>query len=356
MKKNKLLTLSGSICLVLILVVLASTSACAPPAPVKAIELSHFYIGPPTSVAAKNGLIPWERRVEEAAKGEVKITFYPVGTLSKVGEVYDDTIGGIVDIGWDLPMYYPGRFPLTDVMTLPYSGVPNAWVQGAIMWELYEKFPEIQAEYGDVKPLFFQGFNPHFIATSKVPVRKLEDLKGLKIGALGVAQVATLEALGAVPMFVPTPAAYEPLEKGVIDGVVVTWDTLDIFRLHEVVKYVTLPAPFHLTPAFQAMNLDVWNSLSPDIQEAIMSESGLDGSYEVSTVNKGMKEILLAIMEEKGYEFEEIIELSPREAARWEEIGGKPVWDKWVADMEAKGLPGRAVLDELFRVLKKYSK
>lgn len=157
-------------------------------------------------------------------------------------------------------------------------------------------------------------------------------------------------------MFVPTPTAYEPLQKGVIDGAVLTWDTMDIFGLSELIKYVTLPAQFFLTPAFQAMNLNVWNSLPADIQKAIMSQSGLEGSYNVSMCNKGSQELLLGIMKEKGYKFEEMITLSPQEVARWEEIGGKPIRDKWVADIEAKGLPGRAVLDELFSLVKKYSK
>ena len=46
--------------------------------------------------------------------------------------------------------------------------------------------------------------------------------------------------------------------------------------------------------------------------------------------------------------------LDPGELEKWIDVAGKPVWDKWAADMEAKGLPGRKILDEALRLLKKY--
>jgi len=50
-----------------------------------------------------------------------------------------------------------------------------------------------------------------------------------------------------------------------------------------------------------------------------------------------------------GHKIEEYT-LPKEELDRWIEVAGKPVWDKWVADMEAKGLPGKAVLEEALRL------
>ena len=60
-----------------------------------------------------------------------------------------------------------------------------------------------------------------------------------------------------------------------------------------------------------------------------------------------------AMAKEMGQKLEKV-SLDPGELERWKGIGGKPVWDKWVADMEAKGLPGQKVLDEAFRLIEKY--
>ena len=42
------------------------------------------------------------------------------------------------------------------------------------------------------------------------------------------------------------------------------------------------------------------------------------------------------------------------EIERWAEVAGKPIWDKWVQDMEAKGLPGQKVFDETLRLMQEY--
>src|SRR3546814_8617492 len=50
----------------------------------------------------------------------------------------------------------------------------------------------------------------------------------------------------------------------------------------------------------------------------------------------------LPIFKEKG--LEEIL-ITPAMLAEIKEIAAKPVWETWVADTEAKGLPGREMLD-----------
>jgi len=50
----------------------------------------------------------------------------------------------------------------------------------------------------------------------------------------------------------------------------------------------------------------------------------------------------------------EVFDLGAEEIAQWKEIGGKPIWDQWIADMEAKGLPGQKAFDETLRLIEKY--
>ena len=48
------------------------------------------------------------------------------------------------------------------------------------------------------------------------------------------------------------------------------------------------------------------------------------------------------------------LRVDPGEVEEWMEIGAKPVWEDWVAEMQAKGLPGQKVLDEALRLMEKY--
>ena len=59
-------------------------------------------------------------------------------------------------------------------------------------------------------------------------------------------------------------------------------------------------------------------------------------------------------MEKAGKIMEEV-NLDPGEFEKWKALAGKPLQEKWVADMEAKGLPGQKILDEAFRLTEKYS-
>jgi len=47
--------------------------------------------------------------------------------------------------------------------------------------------------------------------------------------------------------------------------------------------------------------------------------------------------------------------LPPDEAARWEEIGGSPLWENWVKKMEAEGHPeAREILNTTLELIKTY--
>ena len=48
----------------------------------------------------------------------------------------------------------------------------------------------------------------------------------------------------------------------------------------------------------------------------------------------------------KLVEFEDLAKLKAQ--------GSKPVWDTWIADMKAKGIDGRALLDQFLGLVKKY--
>jgi hypothetical protein len=44
-------------------------------------------------------------------------------------------------------------------------------------------------------------------------------------------------------------------------------------------------------------------------------------------------------------------ELTPQEIKVWYDLVKKPIHDRWIAEAEAKGLPGRAVYNETLRLI-----
>ena len=89
------------------------------PAPVKIIKLKMATHSAPGQYTNASVFPQWIDKVKEVSGGQVEITLYPAGTLGKIPDEWDMLKTGISDIGWILPMYYPGVFPRVDVSDLP---------------------------------------------------------------------------------------------------------------------------------------------------------------------------------------------------------------------------------------------
>lgn len=346
----------------------APTTAPAAPttAPAKPIELTFAHFNPPTAWAQVAWSNPWCEKVEKVTNGRVKVTIYPAGSLLTEREIYDGIVKGIADMGWSPLPFVKGRFPLSEVISLPFLALPKGKVNGEtyssgkvnalIIWTLYEKFPEMQAEWNGVKLLYVWGDSTSFPSTVKnKPVRNQENLKGLKLRALAGSEADVLKALGASPITMPIADVYESAGKGIVDGMATKWAQLASQKFWEVFRYCTPSASLVCSGNSVPMNLNKWNSLPADIQKAIWSISGLDGALFAGDTAWGFgeKDAVLDGMKKAGQEME-IVNLDPGEYEKWKAIAGKPLLDKWVADMAAKGLPGQKVFDEAVRLVEKY--
>jgi TRAP-type C4-dicarboxylate transport system substrate-binding protein len=293
----------------------------------------------------------WLKFAEELKKqsgGRLTLKIYHSGSLAKPRQALNAVKKGVADIAESIHAMNPGVFPLTSFISVPFL-VDSSEMATYVLQGVYDKFPEIRAEHKDMHVLWLWGMLPMEIHTSKKPVRKLEDLKGLKLAGTA-APVRTLKALGAVPVVMPPPAIYQSLEKGVVDGVAVPWGWLGGWSLYEVTKYHTR-APLGVASIWHAMNKRTWEKLGPDLQKVltdVISRGGAKWNTNSAnfTSNRTRKKVL-----KLGHE---IIELSPAEKKRWKETV-RPLWNGWIKKMEAKGLPGRAVLDEAVRLAKEYA-
>jgi len=351
--RSKVLLISVAVMLVIGLVI----GGCAKPAPTPApapaapIELTLNESYPATHPMTTDAYEVWAKMVEEATDGRVKVSVFPGDTLTSVMEAFDATIAGVCDISMVVQSFEPERFPLSMIMNQPLH-LPNALVSGKVGWDLYQKFPEIQAEYADVKVLFFYSTSAYQLHTVKKPIYTKEDVEGLLIRSGGPVHTAIIKALGGSPQFIPMPDTYLALEKGVLDGHMSPFGPMRGFKVDEVLFYHLQNANFHTNIFGVVMNLDKWNSLPSDIQEAIDKLSGTAAAEMFGEVFDGTDtDTIQHIKDVGGHTF---TTLSPEEKARWDGIL-KDILDDWLKEQEAKGLPGQEILDEALRLGEKYS-
>jgi len=301
------------------------------------------------SLKAQNIWIPWFKSIEEATGGKVKIQPYYAASLCTYTEQYNAVVSDLVDITHFAPCESPGVFPISDIGLLS-SWDKFSWRYSHAVWELYNTFPEIQAEYTNVKVLAINSAAPTVISATKDPIRTLADCNGKKWNVGGNIFELRAKALGAVPVAIPPPMIYSSMEKGVIDGGIIVPEWLTSFSMSEQVKAVTT-VPFNTTPLVFAINWDKWNSLSPDIQKAIESVSGDALVDRCDTAEMTAYVDGLAGAKEKGIE---VIDLSAEELAKWVAVD-KPVVTKVISDLAAKGVQAQTIYDKWLELEAKYT-
>ncbi len=333
---------------VLFLIVLLATGKLSYSQSSKPIELKLSHFMSPMHNLHVDVFAPFAKELEERTKGRVKITIYPGEALGKAKDHYDMVVHGITDIAIFIHGYTAGRFPLTSVIELPI-GVPSAKVGSRVMWELYDKY--LKSEHPGIKLLTLWTHGPGQIHMTKKPVKTLEDIKGLRIRSPGPQQTALLRELGISPLTIPIPELYDSLRRGMADGAVVPFSVVVDFKLFELIKYHTVVNLYVMSMGL-AMNPKTWESLPPDVQKIVEDLSGPRMS-EIAGASYD-KYDQLGIEAAKKVK-SEIYTIPPEENRRWlDKI--KPLNDKWVVDMEAKGLPGRKIFEEARQLVEKYSK
>jgi TRAP-type C4-dicarboxylate transport system substrate-binding protein len=288
---------------------------------------------------------PWAEKINKLTNGKVKVTFFPGGALGKAPDSYDLAKNGVADITYVLQDYNPGRFPMTSVIQLPFM-ITSAEQGSRAMWKLYEKFPEFQNEYKDVKLLWLFCHGPADIFTTKKPVKALADLEGLKIRS-GVAVInKALQKMGATPVTIPIPEVYSAMERGVVDGTVLPWDGVTVFKLEDLLKYAT-PVNLYTMAMGIVMNKKKFDSLPDDVKKVIEENSGESMS---AASGKAYDEIYLPAKKQCQDKGMQVVELSAADKKKLEELA-VPVREEWVSEMAARGLPGKALMDGATQLL-----
>ena len=226
----------------------------------------------------------WADDVKEATNGRVEITVFAGGTLAASTDALDAVKQRTADMAVCFTSFFPGQFPLTEVVSLPMTGISDAVQATNVLWDLWEYSPELQEELSDYKVLMLYT-NPNNIIGTTTPVYTADDMKGLKLRVSSGTPADMSIAWGATPMTISSSEIYQSLEKDVIQGYLIDYTGVNAWGLYEVTDYY-LEMPFYVAPWALLMNMDSWNELPEDLQEIIESVSDRDRSLAFAEVNE----------------------------------------------------------------------
>jgi TRAP-type C4-dicarboxylate transport system substrate-binding protein len=310
--------------------VLALSSVMAAPA-VKAqqkIELKlAYFVG--DQHAMSQWLIRWSDNLEKQSGGRISVKRFPGSQMGPVQQHYDFVRTGQADVAWFLHGSTPGRFPLTEIVQLPYL-VGSAEIGTKVLNDAELRAKYLDAEHKGIKVLLLLTHQPGNIHTTKVPIRTVEDMKGLRIRFASPTIRDFVAALGGTPVGVQPTEQVEQLQKGTIDGVFIDYGGAGIaFKMGGILKYST--EMYSYVSSFGiGMNENFWSKLPPDLQEMVTkSVTGVE--KEVGEAWDGLDVPgKKALMDGGG----EAIKLSAPEDAKFRKIGAV-VDEAKVKDLEA---------------------
>lgn len=281
MRKNKIITILFSACLILVFTTATFLTACAKPEPTPAptptpapapapapkpepIVLKAVTFQIPTSTT-HHMFIEWVNKVNEAANGKI---------------VIDVTGGPEVISSPDQPEALKSNvIQLNDNAATRYKSIiPEAAVCGLggpafdiVKWR-ESGFDDAMRELFKAQGFYYFGSVRHgdgFFFWVKEPIKKPQELKGLRFRS-GVLYDNPMKALGISPVFMEQSEVYTALERGVIDGFGDAATSVIIYKYHEINKY-RIAHNFLYPTLVTLTNLETWNKIPKDMQDLMQN-------------------------------------------------------------------------------------
>lgn len=240
----------------------------------------------------------WQQLVEEKGDGSLKLELFPDSQLGSKNELIDGMTFGENYITLADGAFY-ADYGVKDFGIVFGPFLFDNWDQ---CWTLTESdWYADQCAQLEEKGLKLVASNwkygeRHTLTTK--PVEKVEDLAGMKIRVPGnQIQSIGFDVLGATSTGMALDEVYQALQTGTIDGAENPLATLYGRKLQEVAKYLILDGHVKNFTTW-VMSADVFNSLTPEQQELLVSTGEEAGLYNNELVDASEEDYLQKMKDE----------------------------------------------------------
>jgi len=304
------------------------------------LRFQHFVS--PASANPTYFMQPWADTIAAQSNGRIKVELYPFMQLGGSAPSQFDLIrDGAIDGGWVIPGYQPNRFPEAEAMELPFMTTKSGEEASAAAWHFTQDY--LMDDFADVHVIAAHMHGPGIVHKRGAPIETVEDFAGLKLRGPSRPATLLLEELGATPIGMPVPQFPEALSRGVVDGGVITWEMSPSLKLDELTDSHTDVAgnqALYNLYFIWAMNKDVYEGMPDDLRAIIDANSGMMASKWAGRAHDTGDVVGRDLMAAGG---NTIAKLSVEETTRIIAIGTE-VTDAWIAEMDAKGYDGAALV------------
>lgn len=229
------------------------------------MRLSHQF--PPTHHTAK-ALEQFAADVKANTGGRVEVQLFGSAQLFKPNQHHAAVAGGKIEAAAVVNFQWGGTIPEMIVTTIPYL-VTSADKMTKFPGSDAAKLLNAKMQAKGVKNIaWIVESNNGIFTSSKAPLIKPEDFKGVKIRGLSKLFDAGLIAMGASPSAMPGSEVYQALQTGVLDAGFTGVGAAYSRRFFEVQKY-GVASPILLAYDNLIVNPAWWDGLPGEIRKGI---------------------------------------------------------------------------------------
>ncbi len=263
------------------------------------------------------------------------------GGLSNNRENLDGISIGAFEMAQFCAGYHRDKNPTITVLELPFMDVANLTEEVAVSNAVYAH-PATQKDLArwNAKLLMTSPMPQYNLVGTGEPRDTLAKMEGMRVRATGGIGNA-FKAVGATPTSVTSSEAYNAMESGVVDTVAFAQHAHLSFRTIDQATWWTANLNPGTVNCPVVVNIDAYEGLSDAHREAL--DSSVDEAIDYYLANYG--ELLSrweSILAEKNVAK---VELAQSELDAFRAIGGEPIQQQWIKDMEAQGIPGQELFD-----------
>lgn len=269
------------------------------------------------------GAEEFAKNVNQRFKGRLEVKIFPNSQLGSIAEQLEQLQKGSIQMMFVNSSYLENLEPSFAVFDAPFVFDNEEHVRQFARSDIVQEMAKRLVQSRGIRILDASAiFGPRHLSTKSRPIRKPEDLKGLKIRVHEAqTRVDTIKAWGAEPVVTPTAEMYMALQTGLADGQEspLSWQRDNMYW--EVQKYVMLTGHFVQNENI-VINESFFQSLPDDLKKILKEEA----IKLADKVTQGYKEANAKALDDLKAHGMVIVEDVDKQAFR---KATEAMWNKW---------------------------
>jgi len=249
------------------------------------IQLAHDNA---TTTPGHKAFVDFKEMVESKTDGRITVNIFPGGQMGSVTDVFEQVRRGDVHMTVAATTLLTQTIPEFAIWDLFYLFDDAEHAHEVLDGPAGERLMEPLERY-DLKGLGYMEIGFRNFSNNSRPIKKLEDLEGLRIRGYSPMQIAAWEAVGTNLTTLSWTEVFTSLQQNLIDGQECATSSFYDARFHEAQDYWSLTEHIY-TNWLWFTNKNFWEGLAQTDQELL----------------KELAEETIAIQRQYSYEAEQV--------------------------------------------------